>query len=168
MKQAIIIMLTAFILASLSTSGFAEDNLEAQALKIANRAVRMQTNKFHNKVIHAKKAGPNFSGRWAGRLVLASSNCTGLKSSFLFRHILSQNTNGVAAIATSHDGLFYAQSRDGGRRLEGGKTVVVSGRAISLALIYKNLASNGLTTLIGFGLAAGNCRAGFGAVGIKQ
>jgi|GEM_PF-3212824 len=143
----------------------------AVAMKAAKRALRIQSIRAMGRFGDApalgfQRRGPNFSGRWAGRYVLASDNCGRSNvQSFLFRHVLVQN-GGAASLATSHDGSFSGGSRDRGRRLEFAKSATSN---CSVAVVYKNLSNNQRVSGTGYAVSCTNgCVAAFGANAIRN
>lgn len=160
-------------IASCAISGNADakdlTTIESITMRTVRFALRAQLKHIRRRnIVVIRKSGPNYTGRWAGRFVLAAANCNPPITSFLFRHIVTQNgANG--AILTSHDGLFIGMSRDRGRRFEGFKAITTSnGTHVGLGVGYKNLSKDGRVSSAAFAVSVGACTFGYGANAIKQ
>lgn len=146
---------------------FADSTIEGKTYRAASTALAKSAARDKRMSRIVLRAGPNFSGRWAGRYVLGSRNCDAPFSSFLFRHIFSQS-GGRATLQTTHDGTFSMQSRDKGRRFEGGKSGNGKYGPYNVAIVYKNLSKDGRVSGTGYGVSVGGCTYGFGANAIRQ
>lgn len=143
------------------------ENFAKKALRVAKvRAGK----KGASELSFHKKPRTDYSGLWAGRYVLVTTNCTGFSPSFLFRHQLQLMGNQVA-LATSHDGTLYGMSRKGGKRIETGVQYVrPNGVFVQAVVVYDN--NSGMSAATGLGVRVtgrnGSCTAGYGATSIRQ
>jgi hypothetical protein len=136
------------------------------ASRIAARAVSAPATKI---AIKRSKNKIDFSGKYAGKAVFLPqySNCSTIQS-FLFRHIIKQN-GANATLKTSHDGDFRLASRDKGRIIHGGKTIMTRQYGpVGVGVAYGNLKKGKHADFAIVGKYSNGCQVAFGGTAIAQ
>jgi len=172
MTKRVSACLCAVLLAATMSVEFAQADRALVQAAIAEAKFAVSIAKSERKDLSQRtvtsKAGPNFSGFWAGRYIKVSETCASRVSSIDFRHALNQ-AGGRARLATNHDGNFTGSSRSKGRRLDFGKSVTFSnGVTCGLGLVYRDMARNQRSATTALAAVCNNgCRVAFGGNALR-